>query len=170
MYKLFTTNKNSGGDMYKLFTIALLLSLLLSACAAVHSGTGMTAIGASETISGMRRALGGAPGTFVMQGKDAFLLAWPRGSSYAFTVIGNGSLPAFNSTRANPLALTRLVQDLEADGWKITTPAAIPAYVADALKAYTIEAVMAGSQTLPTILVIPVIIDFAPPVPPQEVS
>lgn len=154
--------------MNKLLSMALLLSLLLSGCAAAQVGSG-AALGAGETIDGMRSVLSGTPGTFVMQGRDAFLLAWPRGSNYAFTVIGNGSLPAFNSTRANPLALTRLVHDLEGAGWKLTTPAALPAFMAEALQAYTIEAVMAGTQTLPTILVIPVIFDFNPPTPVQEV-
>lgn len=153
----------------RIFTLALILALLLSGCAAVQSSS-TAALGAGETIRGMQSVLAEAPGTFVMQGRDAFLLAWPRGANYAFTVIGNGTLPAFNSTRTNPLALTRLVQDLEASGWKLTTPAALPAFMAEALRAYTVEAVMAGAQTLPTILIVPVIIDFAPPAPIQEVS
>ena len=100
-----------------------------------------------------------------MQNGQQFILAWPRGTEYAYTVIGEIPQALPNAVKYNTINFAQFVKALEGDGWKYIAPAALPKGLASLLLSYSAEMVMAGAQTLPSIFVVPVLImtpDFAP--------
>jgi hypothetical protein len=147
-----------------IFSIALILSVLLSACAAapavvepIIARSGAT-LGASETVRGLRAVYNTAPGTFIMQLRDMYVFAWPKGSNYAFTVLCTGTCPDFNSLRINTLNLASMTKSLQDYGWRMIEPAALPAAITKALTAYSLEAVMASVQCLTNVILVPIIV------------
>lgn len=149
-------------NMYKLYAIGLLISILLSACAAVQVSTdpgqtGVVALGAQQTMSGIRAALAEQPGTFIMRQGDLFLLAWPKGTNYAYLFIGKGTID-LTGMKANTFDFTRMVKFLENGGWKYVPASALPGKVVQVLSAYTVEMVIAGASSLTTVFVLPVIL------------
>lgn len=98
------------------------------------------------------------------------LMAWPRGGQYAFTLIAQGKQVDWHGLRLDTTQMSAMVKSLEQGGWKYTGPAGLPPTVAKALGAYSIEAVMLGMQSLPSVLMVPVIMDFTiPPFQPEGV-
>lgn len=149
-------------NMHKVYAIALVFSILLSACAAVQVSTdpgqtGVVALGAQQTISGIRAALAEQPGTFIMRQGDLFLLAWPKGSSYAYLFIGKGTID-LSGIKANTFDFARMVKFLENGGWRYVPASALPAKVVQVLSSYTVEMVMTGVSSLTTVFVLPVIL------------
>lgn len=149
--------------MNRIFSIALLLSILLSSgCAAAVAPvvpevaqTGALPLGAQATVTGIRAVLAEVPGTFIMQNKDLFLLAWPKGSSYAYVFLGKGTLD-LNGLKANTIDVSNMVKYLEGGGWKYVPVSALPAKIFQVLGSYTVEMVVAGASTLTTVFVLPI--------------
>lgn len=157
------TNKTN-----RIFIFALLLSALLSACGVAPTAAHqVTQLGALESIRGMQAAVSGAPGTFIMQNSEQFILAWPRGTEYAYTVIGEIPQALPNAVKYNTINFAQFVKALEGDGWKYIAPAALPKGLASLLLSYSAEMVMAGAQTLPSIFVVPVLI-LTPAIPSNQ--
>lgn len=158
--------------MNKIFRISLILSLMLaltlSGCAAVYSGSAQAApvfvLGAGETIQGLQSVVRGAQGTFAMVSAegDLILMAWPRGGDYAFSYLTTGGAAKTvldqNALKMATEGFANSVKYFETHGWQYLTPDKLPAALTGAIMAYTLDLVMAGVQTLPTILVVPVII------------
>lgn len=149
--------------------LSLVLSLALSGCAAVQFGSAaapapMAVLGAGETIKGLQAVVSGAPGTFAMMSAegDLILMAWPKGSEYAFTYLTTGGAAKTaldsNALRMATEGFANSVKYFETHGWQYLTPDKLPAAVSGAIMAYTLDLVLAGVQTLPTILVVPVIV------------
>lgn len=141
--------------MKKIGLIVMLLVLALSCLGAgMRSGAPMnSALGAAETLKGLKMVVNGASGTFVMAHGDQYLLAWPYKGQYAIAMIGEGSV---RGLRQGPMPLSELVKALEAAGWKFTSPAGLPTAVVSALGAYSLEMAIVGMQSLPSVFILPV--------------
>ena len=155
--------------MYKIFAVSLVLSALLSACAAVQVAPEVmqvappvvqvapeaVALGTGATIQGVRAALAQQPGTFIMQNKDLFLLAWPKGSNYAYLVVGKGSFDV-NAWARDTFNFQGAIRTLENGGWKYVPASALPAKIVNVLGSYSIEQVVAGAASMTSFYVLPV--------------
>jgi hypothetical protein len=157
-------------------TLALVITFALVGCMPTvvdtTSGTAL-AIGTAETISGLKAVVSGQPGTLVYQLETTIMMAWPSGSNYAFAVMTTNGQPITGMTMINGQAVSTyklcdLIKTMEANGWKAIDPKLIPTVLVQALTAYTVEAVVAGMQTLPTIIVLPSIWLEPLPVEPTE--
>jgi hypothetical protein len=143
---------------FPLFSLSVVFCLLLCSCAAVQPAA-VYQVGAGETIAGMRAAMAGQAGTFIMQQNNLVLLAWPNWSSYSFAVLDiSGRVNDLNGLHIDTYNFSAMVKSLETGGWKYIEPAAVPAALAKALAAYSVELVMAGVQSLPSVLVVPVMV------------
>jgi hypothetical protein len=141
--------------LFPLFSYVVVLCMLLNACAAAQPG--VMPLGAGETLAGLRSAMAGQPGTFIMQRGDLILLAWPNWSSYSFAIMDiSGRANDLAGLSLNTFSFSEMIKSLEGGGWKYISPGAVPAALAQALGAYTIELVMAGVQSLPTVMLVPV--------------
>lgn len=137
--------------------MSLVLCINLAGCATVQApACAQCVMGAGETIQGLQAALREAPGTFIMQHGNQVLIAFPKGTNYAFACLNTGGKAFDLAVKTNPENLSQFVKALEDAGWKYIGPAAVPATVSRVVMAYSVELVMAGVQSLPTILVIPV--------------
>ncbi|KPL70093.1 hypothetical protein ADN00_18795 [Ornatilinea apprima] len=150
-----------------ILSISLVLSLFIGACGAISSAAPAGTLGAAETIEGMRMVVANEAGTFLMQKGEVFLMAWPRGTNYAMTVLSqSGASDALNGMRVNAVSLTETVKALEADGWKYITPAALPKAITEALAAYSVEMAVTALKGLPTVFIMPIFMvtpDFLQP-------
>lgn len=156
--------------MKKIFSLTLLLSFLLSACAAVNLPPVQGAtMGAQETFTGLRSVYQGQPGTFLMQFNQMYLAAWPKGSVYGFTVVCNGQCPDFNSLKLKTESLAEMVKSLEAYGWKYVTPAALPTAVKTALETTRVESALAAVSKLGAPLLMVPILPNSIQMPTREV-
>jgi hypothetical protein len=131
------------------------LALALSACAAVQSP-----IGAGATFYGMKSVMQQAPGTFVMQANNMILMAWPKGSNYAFAMFCDGACPNASLTgkTIGTMTFVDTVKYLESMGWKYIQPSDLPGWITKALAMGTAEAAMTAMRALPSIWIVPVII------------
>lgn len=152
--------------MYKIFAVSLVLSALLSACAAVQVAPEVmqvapqvapeaVALGTGTTIQGIRATLAQQPGTFIMQQNELFLLAWPKGQTYAYLMVGKGNID-LNSIKANTFDFSKMIRFLEGGGWKYVPASALPAKVVKVLGSYSIEQVVAGAASMTSFYVLPV--------------
>jgi hypothetical protein len=144
-----------------LFSMGLILSTLLAACAAAPAAVAPAAqgaaMGAQETFNGLRSVYQGQPGTFVMQLNQMYLAAWPKGSAYGFTLVCNGQCPEFNSLKLQTDSLAEMVKSLEAYGWKYVTPAALPQAVKTTLEMTRVEAALSAlSKFGAPLMIVPV--------------
>lgn len=148
--------------------IFILVVTLLGACfgatniaPALTTGTFQpsNALGAAETFQGMQAAMQANPGTMIMEKGNLLLMAWPRGSEYAFALLGkDGKAVDFNALKVNTLSLTMMVKSLEDGGWKNILPSMVPGAVARVLGMLTVEMAMTSMRSLPTVFLIPVYI------------
>lgn len=137
------------------FQLALVVSMLiaLSACAAVQTGA---SLGAGEVISGMRTVIAEGSGTFILRFNDLYLLAWPKGSNYAFAVLGGDTGSALDALRVDTLYLSHMVRALESEGWQRVLPGSLPPGVLTALQMYSVEAAISAlGNFMPTFYVFP---------------
>ncbi|NMC84321.1 MAG: hypothetical protein GYA58_03445 [Anaerolineaceae bacterium] len=144
-------------------SLIVLLILIASACVGAFSiGASLAGpMGAAETVRGMQSVAQGAPGTFVLQNGDTFLLAWPRGQQYAFTLLSSGGSTIaadLNALRTNTLDFASMVQRLQVAGWRLISPAQLPPAVVTTLSAYSVEAVIAGVVAMPNVVMVPVVV------------
>lgn len=150
--------------IYQSFIASLIIVMLISGCgvapAAVDVGSS-AALGIGETIRGMQSVLQEGAGTFIMQSGDQFMLAWPKGSSYAFTFL-SGTGAELNGVNTNVFSFSELVSNLEANGWQYVGPASVPVALFNTVMSYTIEMVMLGMNAMPSIFLVPAIIEPMP--------
>jgi hypothetical protein len=159
---------------HKIFTLALLLSLILSACAAADPAVVDVSrgaqIGAQMTLDGMRSVYQGQPGSVVMQMRDMYLLAWPKGVNYGFTVVCTGQCPDFNSLKINTVSLGEMIKSLESYGWKYISPAALPQTIKATLEMTRAEAALSAiSKFGAPLLMVPVVPSSIEPPKPDVV-
>jgi hypothetical protein len=128
-----------------------------------------TALGIGETIRGMQSVLRESAGTLIMQGPDGFMLAWPKGGSYAFTFLSSSGAD-LNGINQNVFTFSDMLSQLETEGWKYVGPASVPAAISKVIMSYTIEAVLTGLNCLPSIFVVPAgIMDTMPVMQVEEI-
>lgn len=144
-------------------SLALICSLFLASCAAVQVGStsvnSTDLIGARETINGLKSVIQQAPGTLLMENNDLVMAAWPKGTNYAFTLLKSSGQPVvdMNALKLDSISMATTMKGLEAQGWKQITPSDLPQAVLSALGAYSMELIMTGVQSMPTIFLIPAI-------------
>jgi hypothetical protein len=145
--------KRTSFKLINLFLI-MALALALCSCAALQSP-----IGAAATFNGLKNVAAGNPGTFIMQANNMVMLAWPRGGEYAFAMFCDGACPAMKltATMIGTLNFSETVKYLENVGWRYIQPSDLPAWIASALAASTVEAMTSAIKTLPSIFIVPVI-------------
>lgn len=138
----------------KIFCLALILAIFLSGCGAVQVGA---PIGALQTLQGMQAVINSAPGTLAMAKDTSVLLAWPCGQNYAFALVRGtiDVIPGLNAQSLETLSFAETVLKLQKVGWKIVDPTQLPAAITGAISAYSVELVMLGVQSLPTIFMVP---------------
>lgn len=153
-------------NLSKLFSIALILSLILSGCAAVSTGSGaamnpqVVLLGAGETVQGLQRVMNGIPGTFVMidATESVLMFAWPKGENYAFCLLGrDGSLLTANATRAYTVQLALGMKSMIANGWRVIDRDQIPSFVGRQVAAAVALMASEASSMMPTIILLPAI-------------
>lgn len=160
------------------FPIVILILTLISACfgaatmgPAVTTGTftPSAAIGAQETFDGLRQAMRSCPGTFIMERGNLLLMAWPRGSSYAFAILGKDGNTGADLTglRVSTLSISSMVKSLEDGGWRYILPAAVPQAISRALGMLTVEMALTSMRAMPSIFIIPLWIMEPTPVEVQ---
>lgn len=144
----------------KLSLIFFILTLVAGCLMAATRGgfPAASALGAGDTVRGLQAVIRGAPGTFVMQHGEQFLLAWPHHGQYAIAMIGEGSAKGVQALRQGAAPLGELVRALEGAGWKFAAPSALPAAVLTTLGTYSLEAAATGLRSLPSVLLLPVAI------------
>ncbi len=167
-------------QMNFVFTFALLCSLLLSACSAVQvaqSGASqlveVQTVGLGETLAGIQAAVQGQPGTFIMESDRLVLVAWARSNSWCFASFSKQGKPVidllsemgWNAQAVDTFSFSDFVKSLEASGWKTITPDKLPPALLATLQSFTVTAVETAANSLPTVLILPVVItDGAPEV------
>jgi hypothetical protein len=142
-----------------LFIVALLFAGLTGCSAAVTTTTSAhtAALGAQETFRGLQAVMRSAPGTFVMERGELLLMAWPRKGEYAFAVLSKTGVGSnLSGLKVNTFSLSEMMKSLETDGWKFITPKAVPAAIADSLKALTVEMALMSMRSLPSVFIVPV--------------
>ncbi len=160
------------------FPVLILIFTLISACfgaatmgPAVTTGTftPSAALGAQETFEGLRQAMRACPGTFIMERGNLLLMAWPRGTAYAFAIIGkDGSAGAdLTGLRVSTLSISAMVKSLEEGGWRYILPAAVPSTIAKALGMLSVEMALTSMRAMPSIFLIPLWIMEPTPVEVQ---
>jgi hypothetical protein len=152
----------------------LVLIFVLTACAAgqIQAPSAAQSIVAPlslyGTLTGLRSVVQSAPGTFVMENDQLIMLAWPAGANYAFAIFSKTGRPVcdlfdlltrmgYAGNKTDVFTMSGLVKWAEASGWKYILPAALPKTILAALQSYTISAVSAGAQSLPEILLFPIV-------------
>ncbi len=110
-------------------------------------------LGAGATISGIRSVIQEAPGTMVMTDGSVYFLAWPRGSSYAWTLINSTGKLDTNAVRHSTLAFSQLVKELEGEGFMRVAPSLLPAVIRNAVMGYSLSMAF---RTLPQVFIVPI--------------
>jgi hypothetical protein len=138
--------------------------LLVLALAMLASGA-ISGISFQSTLSGMRQVVQGQPGTFVMMKNDLFMLAWPAGeNAWAFACLNKFGDPIkniasyVNGTRVDTLTMANFLADLETDGWQSVSAKTLPAGISGALGSYMTYLMSIVVRSLPSPLLVPVII------------
>lgn len=138
----------------KKFLAFLLLAGLLFAAAAWP-------VNFYKTVSGLRAAAADAPGTFIYAGNGLYLISWPQGKGYAFSVISQAGdvtqslIKQANATGTTIYTMSDLVKWVEAQGWQRTLGKDLPPNIGEALLGYTMAAVASGSRALVTVMIFP---------------
>jgi hypothetical protein len=153
--------------MNSVFSLALILSILLSGCAAAQIDSAVSPqlqpVGFYTTLVGIRSAVACAPGTFLMENKDVVMAAWPFGGNYAFASFSKTGKPIVdlmaemggNGQRTDVFTMSSLTRYLEDNGWRYITPDRLPLPLLATLKSYAAVSLENAPQTFTTILVVP---------------
>lgn len=162
---------NKNGRIYQSLIASLIIAILVAGCGAAPATVDVStqaALGIGETISGMQSVLAEGPGTFIMQNGNQFMMAWPKGSSYAFTFLSSSGAE-LSGINTNVFSFSELVSNLEANGWQYIGPASVPALLFNTIMSYTIEMVMIGVNAMPSIFIMPMMPDSITPWQPEEI-
>ena len=132
---------------------------------------GVAPVGVGNTLYGMRSAVQGVQGTFIMsdQASRIVMLAWQSGSSYNFVAlnaansqpVSNFIQVATNGNRVDVRSFSELIKCLEGNGWRYLAPSALPVgLVSDLLG---VQAWFMGFKwAMPTVLVLPMVLQTPP--------
>lgn len=139
--------------MKKVIPILILIALLF--------GAGAWPVSFYRTVNGLRAAAADAPGTFIYSGNGLWLIGWPQGKGYAFSVLSQAGdvtsnlLKQANATGTTIYTMADLVKWVEAQGWQRTLGRDLPPPIRQTLLGYTMAAVASGSRTFITVMAIP---------------
>lgn len=139
--------------MKKFMTIVFAIVMLLLT---LFASGGMMGTGA--TIAGMQSVVRGDVGTFIMTDGAAYMLAWPKGENYAWTVISNARGVDLNAVRNNATTLSKLLLDLEKNGFYYVSFDQLPKGIVETVLGYSVTTVMTGVRSFPSIFVVPLMI------------
>jgi len=138
--------------------------LLILALAMLATGA-ISGLSFQSTLQGMRSVVHGNPGTFVMAKNDLFMLAWPvKDGFWAFACLTKAGDPIrdlatyVNGTKVDTLTMANFLADLETDGWQSVSAKTLPAGISGALGSYMTYLMSIGVRSLPSPLLVPVII------------
>jgi hypothetical protein len=132
---------------------------------------GVSPVSVGNTLHGMRSAVQGGQGTFIMadQASRTVMLAWQNGLSYNFVAlnaansqpVSNFMQIATNGNRVDVRSFSELVRCLEGNGWRYIAPSALPTgLVADLVG---VQAWFVGFKwAMPTVLVLPMVLQTPP--------
>lgn len=114
-------------------------------------------MGAGSTIAGLQSVVRGDTGTFIMTDGQAFMLAWPKGTSYAWTVISEVRGIDINGLKTSATTLSKLLLDLEANGFQYVSFDQLPRGITETILGYSVsQLVIAGLRSFPTVYLVPV--------------
>lgn len=134
-------------------TIFVFLILSINACAPAPL------VGAAETVAGMQAVIHGEVGTFVMSDGISYMLAWPKGNQYAWTVINNARGIDFNAIRNSATTLSRLLLDLEKNGFYYVPFDAMPKDIVAQILGYSLtQLVITSVESFPTVFLVPAVL------------
>lgn len=134
-------------------TLFTLVILSINACAPAPL------VGSAETVAGMQAVVRGEVGTFVMTDGISYMLAWPKGNQYAWTVINNARGIDFNAIRNSATTLTKLVLDLERNGFYYVPFDQMPKDIVAQILGYSLtQLVITGVQSFPTVFLVPAVL------------
>jgi hypothetical protein len=144
--------------------IFILIVTLLGSClaAAVRSAPVVSvpgsALGAQETFAGLQSVMRGEAGTMIMERGNLLLMAWPKGTQYAFAILGkDGSVgQALTGLRIDTTSIASMIRTLESGGWTYTQPVNVPAIIAQALAMYSVEMALTSVRAMPSVFLIPI--------------
>jgi hypothetical protein len=137
--------------------LAILIACNLMGCMAMTNGT----LPVAESISGMKAAVTGAPGTWVYskEGSDFVVLGWSQGSRYAFVMVDKAAavlkdLRNVCALDCNWMSAADLLIWLEKNGWQSVPAGTLSAGLASQISnvAFLLSI---GSRSLPTLLLVP---------------
>jgi hypothetical protein len=164
-------------NTHRFYTLALILSLFLSACGAVQTGNvqGDTVLakkgdiviplGLIATLQGLQSVVEGAPSTSLLTNGKLVLMAWPVGPNYGFAIFSADGKPVmdileetgFTSNLTQQFTWCNLLSWAMYHGWKTIIPGDLPPMLLASIQAYTVTSLQMGAQALPTILILPAI-------------
>lgn len=139
--------------MKKLIPLVILVGLLFGAVA--------WPVSFYRTVNGLRAAAADAPGTFIYSGNGLYLIGWPQGKGYAFSVLSQAGdvtqslLKQANATGTNIFTMSDLVKWVESQGWTRTLGQDLPPQIGQTLLGYTMAAVASGSRAFVTVMAFP---------------
>lgn len=117
--------------MRKIPNLLVIICLIMVALLGIRMPS---VLGLEQTLQGIREALAGMPGTFIMTNPNAqfYLIAWPRGVNYGMTIFNTGGTPAQNvemvgmGQRIGVLNFSQSVNHLQDIGWTFVHPNDVP--------------------------------------------
>ena len=163
-----TTNRN----LYlKILVMIAVCSMLVGCTSGSISDTELTSddlqivesislVGAVEVIKGLQSALNGATGTGIYQNAESIVFFWPKGSTYEYAVFSRegGIMPGdLTGVRVSVFELIKTLKGATATGWSQISPKDVPTILTTTIVNYSVLAIEAGSQILPTFFVMPMI-------------
>jgi hypothetical protein len=138
--------------------------LLILVLAMLATGA-ISGLSFQSTLSGMRSVVQGAPGTFVMEKDALYMLAWPvKDGFWAFACLTKAGDPIkdiatyVNGTKVDTLTMANFLASLEQDGWQSVSAKVLPAGITSALGSYMTFLMSVGARSMPSPLMVPVII------------
>jgi len=155
----------------KTFNIVLVVLLTFALCPlfGAAQGGGIWAVDFYHTLSGMRSAAQGAPGTAIWSNGRLLVYMWQQGAGYAFAVVNEAGDPVddllrmVNGNGMSVRTAAEFIRGLEANGYARISPEQLPLTWSQMLLSYLAAAVSGAGRSLITPLLIPV-------VPPIELN
>ena len=163
----------------KMRTVVLLIlaGIMLTSCLGAYSplpitgeliappGSEVYAVHIGSTVNGIKAALAGRSGTYILQRKDVIMFGWSIKDAWAFaTVSAKSGSPIKNFAHVaktgnlvNCKTFTELVSLLKYNGWKAIPASAVPVGLKTAVASSTVAELMRwAGNTMTSFLVVPV--------------
>jgi len=161
-----------------MIVFTLIISILLSACAAVESGASnaptygqVFELQLQSTLWGMQQAAKGASGTSIFQKDNLITFLWTLKDGWAFVTIDiSSSNPvkqfidlSGRGNFVNPRSMSDIVRGMTESGWRVIPASQLPEVVVTALQpGSSLLGLAAGGTT--SLLVVPADILMTPPI------